>query len=349
VNGKPITMQGVQQPRNTTPQVHCNPQTTAASKASLEVLPALSLPASWAFAHPNAELLAGINVASLRESPTIRALLTRLTSAFKMKPGELDKYLASSGEVNQLWMSTRKGDVLLLMQGTAKAPDSLGKLANGMRWRRISDDAVVFGQEGSVAEAVKRLSQRGDTISVAERRMKELGEGNDIWLQESAASLTQQPAARSAQFGKLAGELKDFSMVIRARNGLDFATILNYDSPAAARRVLELLREQQSKAQAPAQAKVMTEAVGSSVRLTISIGQEELCKAVDKALTGPLGKRLTTLAAGFHHPDQRVVGGADAGQGSGPILVTPSTSNSPMGITIYGGETRKNVPPSTQP
>jgi hypothetical protein len=349
INGKPITMQDMQ--RNAQKLMEAqrkslykgglgNPK---AASPRTEVYrqpvepPTLGLRPDWAFAHPSADMLAAINVLALRESPTVRALLQQLATPLQMQPSELDNFLARGEGVNQVWISMRAGDSLMLLQGPAQFPPGFVQIGNGMTSYRIAKNAIVIGREASVLKSVERLIHPSATPSAAVLKMKRLAIENDFWTTGIPASLTQMKAP------KLPTDLSGYSLNVRIRDGLTFQVQMQFRSAIAAHKFVDSVHQDPNLAQYPV--KVNTTVEGVSVRVSLTATQAQLSQALDSALAGPFGAQLKSLAANMRKSDQLTIVGLQGGPkevgSSGKAVPAPAgNSAAPGGIEIiYGSGT----------
>jgi hypothetical protein len=295
----------------------------------------LNLAPDWRFAHPRAELLGGINVESLLQSPTLRELLGQLAGPLQIKTADIDSALAKAHGVKQVWISLRSGDALFLLQGKLNMPQGFIKLQNGMTYCSISDTAVLMGKQASVAAAVQRLKSPTPADPVVTSRMKNLSAENQLWLTATPALLKQ--AKPSPWTADLAG----FSLGMQLRDGYRMEAILKCASLAAAHRVLA--SSQEHPPLPDASMKLDTRLEGSSVHFTLAIDKAHLLQVIDKAMAGPMGQRLKAMAVVAQKPgtmtSQGLPEGARQVQSSGAVVAAPAQPSTKLegGITIQGG------------
>jgi len=266
------------------------PQGTTRLRATQPSTPALSLPAEWGFAHPRADMLMAIDVAALGQSTILQEMLTRLPEPVQANAKNFGRQLKQVGGVEKAWLSVRSGDFLVLLQGQLTFPPGFVQLANGMASYRISRTAVVFGRPASVTEAVQRLS-RAAAPSLISRRMKAMSVGNEISISGTRALLTAQSTMPVSNINDLSG----FSFGLALRDGLKLQLRLNSDTEAGARRLLEAVRK--AATQSDPSVNASTQLEGTSVRLTLAIERADLLRNFDKALSSPMGQRLTAMAS----------------------------------------------------
>jgi hypothetical protein len=287
----------------------------------LQAVPALSLPAGWSFAHPNADMVMAIHVAALGQSATLQQLFVRLPEAVQVNAKIFAAQLKQVGDVDEAWLSIRSGDVLGLVQGRTNFPQGFVQLANGMSSYRISKTAVVFGKPASVSAAVERL-KHPVLPGLLSRRMKTECIGNDICMSATAALLNTQSAIAFPDTKDLGG----FSFGVSLHDGVRVQVRLNSTSVAGARRLLSQVNKSTTQPDSPVTPTAQLE--GTSVRLSIAIPQADLLNAFDKALSSPAGQRLTAMASTA--PSNKIViqglpGGSQWIQSNGAL--TPSTTD----------------------
>jgi len=293
--------------------------------------PTPGLRPDWAFAHPGADMLAAINVLALRESPTVRALLQQLAPPLQMQPSELENFLARGEGVNQVWISMRSGDSLILLQGPAQFPPGFVQIGNGMTSYRIAKNAVVIGREASVLKSVERLIHPSATPSAVVLKMKRLAIENDFWTTGIPASLTQMKSP------KLPTDLSGYSLNVRIRDGLTFHVQMQFRSAIAAQKFVDSVHQDPNLAQYPVNVNTVVEA--ASVRVSLTATQAQLSQALDSALAGPFGAQLKSLAANMRKSDQLTIVGLPGGPkevgSSGKAVLAPAgNSAAPGGIEI---------------
>ena len=309
---------------------------------------ALSLPADWRFAHPRADGLIAIRAAALAQSPLLRELLARFPRSFQMNAQKATSTLAQLGALDEAWISIRSGDFLALLQGRLNFPPGFVQLGNGMTSYRISRSAVVVGRAESVADAVERLSRASGVPSPAVRRMKELGAENEICLIGTRALLAT-PAMTPAMT-PAAKDVTGFSLALALRDELRLDLRLDCATLESARRVLANM--QKNPALPDSTVKVDAQLEGATVRLRIAVGEAELAKAMDKALSTPFGQQLTTMVGPATRPTGNIViqglpGGPQEIQPSGQLA--PATAPTiPQGSIVIEGLPGgpKVIPPS---
>ena len=291
----------------------------------------LGLPADWRFAHPHPDLLVGINAASLRQSATLRALLTQLAAALQVKPADLDATLAQTVDVDQYWISFHSGDALLLLQGRMNAPAGPTALNNGSTVYRISNNAVLVGRTASVNSAVLRVKQGAALTAGNARQMKEMGAGSDVWLMGTPVMLAQ---ARNSTLGKsaLASDVSSYLLGFNFRDGFNADLKLNYATQAAARRAFDFIKDAGPPPDPAIQ--MSSDMAGNAVRLRFTVDQSKLSAAFNKVLAAPAIKPWLTMAShSIKSSNEMVIYGLPGGPKEIPS--TPNTAP-PGKMVIYG-------------
>jgi hypothetical protein len=261
-----------------------------AQSARVQAVPALSLPAGWSFAHPNADLVMAIHVAALGQSPTLQQLFARLPESVQVNAQSLTKQLRQIGDVDEAWLSIHSGDFVGLVEGRTNFPQGFVPLANGMSSYRISKTAVVIGKPASVSAAVERLAHSAVPGALS-RRMKAECMGTEICVSGTAALLSTQSTMQFTNAKDLCG----FSFGLSLRDGLKVQVRLNSTTVAGARRLLSEINKATQQPDAPVNATAQLE--GTSVRMSVTIPQAQLLEAFDKGLASPTGQRLTAMAS----------------------------------------------------
>jgi len=299
----------------------------------LQAVPALSLPAGWSFAHPNADMVMAIHVAALGQSATVQQLFARLPESVQVNAKTFARQLKQIGDVDEAWLSIHSGDILGLVQGRTNFPQGFVQLANGMSSYRISKTAVVFGKPASVSAAVERLA-RSAVPGLLSRRMKTECIGNDICMSGTSALLNTQSTIAVADTKDLSG----FSFGMSLHDGLKVQVRLSSTSVAGARRLLSQVNKSTTQPDSPVTATAQLE--GTSVRLSIAIPQADLLNSFDKALSSPVGQRLTAMASA--PPSNKIViqglpGGSKEIQTNGGLPPSTTDNKGAFGKIVVQG------------
>lgn len=286
-----------------------------------------NLPASWRFAQPNPDLLMGVNTAALRQSSTLRALLTQIAPALQVKPADLESHLDETKDIDQVWLSGAGNDSIILLQGRTNFPSGWTTMDKGTMAYRISKTAVLVGKEPSVLAAAQRLSKPAGAESAAVRQMRQMGVDNDLWL-VGTQSFLKQPQIAAVSEG-----LSSYALGLSLRNGLKLGVHLKYANVDKARQVMTTLRDNPPIPESVA--KLTREMEGSTVIATFAIPQAQLSGAVDRALAAPWGKQLSAMASkSMANADQTVIYGLPGGPRQ--VETTKPQTPPPGKLMIYG-------------
>jgi len=297
--------------------------------------PGLSLAANWHFAHPDAEMLMVVRTAGLLQSPTVHDLLERLPPALRDRV-HLNEAAAQVADVNEVWISARTGDFLVLLQGRlSKFPSGFAPLGKGLSSYRLSNNAAIVGRPASVQEAVARLSHGRASILSTPPWIKDLGPDNDLWLSGTRALLAKSNRAGSP----LAQDVTGFSLALSLRDGLKLRVRVDTSSPEAAGRLLAAMHK--NPPSPDPSISISTRQEGASVRLALDVDRPTLAKAIDKMMASPLGQQLTAVAAGQSKGKMEIYGGTGGQQATEPNGRIEPTAPAPArsgGIIIQGAE-----------
>jgi hypothetical protein len=280
----------------------------------------------WRFAHPHPDALIAINAAALRQSPTLRGLLTQLAPSVNMTPDDVDSALAQTGDVDQFFISMHGSDTLVVLQsGRINAPPAPVWLNNGMIAYGVSRNAIVLGHEPSAGAAAQRVHSGGSPLTVSQIKAQE---ASDIWIMGTRATLNQD----NMQLFSLCDGLSNYTLGVSLREGLKADLTLNYTTLAAARRTVAAIRGNPLPPEWPVH--LSGEMVGTVVHIKVVVQQGELSQALAKALVAPAAKPfLDVIARRIQHSGQMMVYGPD---GSKAVHTIPAAPPPPGKLVIYG-------------
>jgi hypothetical protein len=106
---------------------------------------------------PNADLLIGINMASLAESELARTLIRQWTEKLGATAEEQDKLLAKLGDLTQAVISVHGKEILAVMMGHLDDfPE--GAQVGGLQSMRVSVDTIAMGSPFALKFVRHRLS-----------------------------------------------------------------------------------------------------------------------------------------------------------------------------------------------
>lgn len=156
---------------------------TLASFCSLRAEP------DWRFAHPQADLLAGISTAALLESSWADAVGPHFRAHGLPDPVKMAEAL---DEVDAIYFSGSKQSGLVLLTGRFDSGRTMEFLQDkaGLEARFINRGAILIGDEGDMAIAAERLKdatlwkavRAGDFVNPLFHRARELARENDCWM-----------------------------------------------------------------------------------------------------------------------------------------------------------------------
>ena len=296
--------------------------------AQIAAVKTLGLRPDWRFADPQADLLVGINMAGLRHSTTLRALLIQLAPALKLTAGDIDSQLQQMADVDQLWISARSGEAVVLVQGPrAIVPAGPVDLKNGKVGYGICHGAVLIGEPTAAAAAVRRLRSVSATTSAAALQMKKQGTESELWALGKPTTL--QNKVQSAAFSQ---GLSQYVLSVSLREGIQVALTLNYSTAAASRRAFTELEKKAPSPDWPV--RVSSEVIDTALRIKVTAEEKALSQALQKAVATPAAQPLLeALGKSLQNSNQTVVYGA-----GGPVAIqpTPQTQPSPGKLLVCG-------------
>lgn len=299
---------------------------------SLRVSPALILAlgvvclkadVDWRFAHPQAEMLMGVRVRSLVESP--------LGDAFREQAKVMGSNALNAGmleEIEEVYVSvvSKRGkngkvtdsDGLVLLVGNFDG-GKLMKLLQGAEFRQGRKEAltprfldrgtILLGDEDAMIAAVERMkdpTRRGALFTnPLFERATELNEGNEFWMVGSVAPIAGAAAGPAdGPFGFL-NDLRSFSFGLGMRDKMRLDVGLNMRSRKAADEMIAALQsiQQQMRKQMkdPAEwekiensLKVST--AGTSLRVQMEMDSKDLRRSVDQVMAARANATAELLA-----------------------------------------------------
>jgi hypothetical protein len=226
----------------------------------------------WELGHPDAKLLMGIDVRSLRESPTGRSLEAQMSSQMQqagpMAMGfmgafnilnQIDRVFLSS-PANQTAGAKRNPPFLLVVEGRFP-PDQLRPFLRGtVRHYRTTDvyrtsqtdttsialldaQTIVLGDEKSVLAAIDRRGRTSPATSPILTRAQQMASTHDFWM-IAEDSLSKFQPANAGINNPFASQIKGLDMGLSMHDGLQFEMNLAAESDAAAAQMTQMLTTQ---------------------------------------------------------------------------------------------------------
>lgn len=318
---------------------------------------------TWELGHPDAKLMIGVNLKSLRESPvgqTFRSEMGARTPPMGqagMALGfleQIDRIFISSPAVSPPRMRTaaKAGPVenppfLVVVEGTLPVQQLLAFLPGSTQRYRSVDvfrgakptdpsiamldtQTVILGDHSSVLAAIDRRGNAAAPATATSTRAKQLASTYDFWVLATDDLSKFQPASANLP-AAMASDTKGVDLGFTVRNGLQMEMGITMSSEETAMQLLQLFSKQLAlvRAQDPEMAnatqKLQMGTQGSQLRASISLSKDEFEQYVRK------------------FRDARVTAGtpfAPPGTASSPRAVQPRTTNPPPPppgkVRIYG-------------
>jgi hypothetical protein len=274
----------------------------------------------WRLVQSNADLLIGINMASLLESELARTLIRQWTGKLGATAEEQDKLLASLGDVTETVISVQGKDVLAVLIG--RMDDfSEGTQVGRLQTARISVDTVVMGSPAAITWARHRLNF-GPPVSTPLKEAQQMAQAYHFWAwaKPSALAALGQGVRSSTPITKI-----KFGVNLKDQFRMDL--ILDTASAAIAEKVLA-----SSMKTAPREMQSSIE--GASVHCAMVLDRDVALTRFTSFMTDSVGQQFAPLlaaarqmaarqapAAARPSPAKIVIEGLD----DGPKTVTAST------------------------
>jgi hypothetical protein len=243
---------------------------------------------AWELGHPDAKLLLGIDLKSLRESAvgqsfrSQRAALSPPMGPAGMAFGfleQIDRIFISSPAMSSPAVSLRAGKAgspaaspkenppfLLVVEGTMPIQQLLaflpgtahryhmvdvyrGAKATDASIATLDARTILIGDEKSVLAAIDRRGRGAPPASATLARARQLASTHDVWMLASDDLSKFQPANTSFA-SPLAGQIKGVEVGLAVRDGFQFEMSLAAENDAVAAQLVQLLSEKISLAQA---------------------------------------------------------------------------------------------------
>ena len=274
----------------------------------------------WRLVQSNADLLVGINMASLLESELARTLIRQWTGKLGATAEEQDKLLASLADVTQTVISIQGKDVLAVLVGHLDDFPEEAQIGR-LQTARISVDTVMLGSPAAITWARHRLNF-GPPVSTSLKEAQQLAQTYHFWAwaKPSALAALGQGAGSSTSITKI-----KFGVNLKEQFRLDM--ILDTANAAIARKVLA-----SSMKTAPREMQTSTE--GASVHYALVLDRDVALTRFASFMTDSVGQQFAPLLAAARQmaahrapalarpsPGKVVIEGLD----DGPKTVTAST------------------------
>ena len=232
----------------------------------------------WRFAHPNAQMLAGINMERLLSSPFAQSLLKQF-----LAPAALNALRAQLGEVSEVAISMQGSDFLALTVGRMQ------DIPAGMKnpkyvFQQVGPDSMLMGSKLAVASAMRRLSAPATTVNDSRiHQAKVLANSAVIWAAGSLPGMSQAGVAG----------LDNIAFALYLDENLRADVTMVTATPAMAQQMA-------AKMKAPTTNSIGTvssSVEGRTVRTTIVVSRAEAETSIAKMMAGPQGKQLAQFLA----------------------------------------------------
>ena len=141
----------------------------------------------WRLVEPNADLMIGINMASLMESELARTLIRQWTGKLGATTEEQDRLLANLGDVTEAVISVQGKEVLAVLLGHLDDfPE--GAQVGGLQSTRVSVDTAILGSPWAIKFARHRLNF-GLPVSTQLREAQQLSQTYHFWAWAKPSAL----------------------------------------------------------------------------------------------------------------------------------------------------------------
>jgi hypothetical protein len=278
----------------------------------------------WRLVEPNADLLIGINMASMVESELARSIIRQWIEKLGATTEEQDKLLAKMSNLTRAVISVHGKEVLAVMMGHVDDFRE-GPQAGGMQSMRVSVDTVAMGSPFALKFVRHRLSL---PLSVTPR-LKEAQRLSGmyhfwLWGKPSALAAFGQQGA-SGQGVKSGNPITALKFGVNLNN--QFRMDLTMDTPSAeiaAKLAGSLLKKASREMQAAVE--------GTSVHCSLVLSRDVALARFGGFITDDMGRQFATLLTAARQmagqqpapsrpPGKIVIEGLD----DGPRTVTAST------------------------
>jgi len=341
---------------------------TARAQAAPAAEPAAALDTApdWRFADPAADLIGGIDVQAVLQSPFVKFALDQgAAKAGGTVPG-LEPTLKLMRGVSQIYFSTSGRDqdtgLLVMMRGSlndaaATALLQGARIAGGkpskpgetrklgppdIEMRRVDAATVLFGDAARLDAAVERLrGPASATPSPLAARAKELSAGNDVWI---GGTFPNIPAV-----AMLSASIRGMAFGLSLREGFRLQASVDMTTPELAQAVEAIAKKSVADAQRQNNINVQPEieVAGSTVRVKVAMTQDQFLKMVQEqiAASGPTAGSLFGPAFGASS-------GASSGNGAPQptsVQAQPVQPQKPPTVKIYGLDDGPKEVPLSKP
>jgi hypothetical protein len=276
------------------------------------------------FAHPNAGLLAGVNMERVVHSEMTRTLLTQIAARQRMTVGEIERLIAVLGKINQIWISAPAGsgtpDWVALVTGRLDDPALAAMLEHhGPFQNRVIDaNSVLIGSELSLEQALRRMSSGSPVQTQIQRHGIQLAKRNDLWF-TGAPSLLAGGLFPVSQTVLLQNGVRGMSFGLSLGNPIGMNFAMELSSPDAASRMLAAYTKQQQDALSSGPP-MHVEAQGAALHFSMAVNQHQaLEELAGVGLGDKIGSQLGPFIAMIR---AQSAGGQPAAKAAAPVRKT---------------------------
>lgn len=284
-------------------------------KAVLALAPAVLLSplmtaqsADWRFADPGAQLIGGVDVHAVLDSPLVKGALDQVAAKLGDAAPMMQMRLSTVRGISQVYFSvtSRKDDAdgLIMIKGTVddamlrgflqgQAARKASSTQTIMDVARIDANTVLLGSQPLLLPAVERMGRpAATTANPLLARAKTLSAGNDFWI---GGALPEVPG-----LAVIAGGIKGISLGVSLQQQIRFQLSLSMATAEMAKQMaaqMEKSANETLRSQAGLDTKVETKVVGSTINIGSSVDTDQLLKALAEKLKDGIPTPAGVLAA----------------------------------------------------
>jgi hypothetical protein len=136
----------------------------------------------WTFAHPNPDLVLSVRFGSLMRSALVQSLVQEFAKSFGASTSAMNwkQMEGAAGEMEQVCLSMKGGDVLILLSGKVPAQLKRAQQASKeMFVQPLSPDQVLLGSVDSIAAAARRIAAAPTAES---KKLRLAAKESQFWL-----------------------------------------------------------------------------------------------------------------------------------------------------------------------
>lgn len=292
---------------------------------------------TWELGHPDAKLMLGIDVKSIRESdawklfsdqtkaptppaqPSVQAMqamgkqiLDQVSYIFVSSPGNP----TLNAKTNAPFLLAVEGkfplEALKAFQQSAprryRTADLYRTTKTDTTTLAVLDGLLLLGDEKSVLAALDRRGHALPTASKLLARAKGLAATHDVWIiaDESLSKFQPAKADWNPLAAPFASQIKGIDFGLAVREGFQFELSLGTESEAAASQMAQMFATQvqmqlASKTDTPEVAdlaqKLKIDSLGNRMRVSMALSQEEFAAALQAAQAAEAARAQAAAAA----------------------------------------------------